>query len=237
MINRNLAYLWASRTQEEEDECEQLVRNQALTLPAIDQSILPTRTVGKHWERHPRAFVRLGGGNQGASLVPVPVPAPALALALAPSPPPPPPPPPVPPPPPPVPPVPPAPHAPTLPPASVPPPVSALNPPRENTTNFPFWPQDGDREANIPEDVQAEQEIQDHEIEAENARQIEILSLAGTLLLSENQQEDFWHGVRELGEGAHGRAVLWVKTNDQNAIIDVRKWNPKVFLSSGKQKN
>jgi hypothetical protein len=43
----------------------------------------------------------------------------------------------------------------------------------------------------------------------------------GTLIEEVDNQEERWHCVQELGQGAHGRALLWVKTNSENIITDV----------------
>lgn len=58
LTRRNLAYLWASRTQDEEDACELLRQNAELILTNIDLSIMPARSVGKRWLPHVRAVGR-----------------------------------------------------------------------------------------------------------------------------------------------------------------------------------
>ena len=78
-----------------------------------------------------------------------------------------------------------------------------------NTTNFSFWPQGGDQNADIP--------IDDDEDE-DNLRYIWD---AGTLLETPADDISTWHGVRELGKGASGRALLWVRVDQTNVILDV----------------
>ncbi|KAF1359641.1 hypothetical protein EJ07DRAFT_155598 [Lizonia empirigonia] len=57
-VRTNLTWLWESRTQAEEDECERLVEATSTALPTIDETILPTLSVGKHTAIHPRAAHR-----------------------------------------------------------------------------------------------------------------------------------------------------------------------------------
>ena len=77
------------------------------------------------------------------------------------------------------------------------------------------------------------QEDEDHEASAvvadpyanetldeERVRKVAQLAESGTLQEPEDE-EDMWYGVRQLGEGGNGRAVLWLKLDGNNNIVDV----------------
>jgi hypothetical protein len=83
-ITKNLAWLWASRTQAEEDECNRLVAAQSTALPTIDQSILPARSIPRADDPpHPRAAGR-GHGGRPAPTAPGPsAPGPSVAVPPA----------------------------------------------------------------------------------------------------------------------------------------------------------
>ncbi|KAI8943727.1 hypothetical protein NX059_001706 [Plenodomus lindquistii] len=74
--------------------------------------------------------------------------------------------------------------------------------PKVNTTNFPFWPQTGTHNAQIPN---------------HDASINEVFG-AGTLL--PDPADGTWEGARKLGAGAYGKVYLWVKTDDNNNVVD-----------------
>jgi hypothetical protein len=83
-VTKNLAWLWASRTQAEEDECDRLVANQSVALPTIDPSILPVKSIAKADDPpHPRAAGR-GQGVGPAPQPPPPIPTATAASNIAP---------------------------------------------------------------------------------------------------------------------------------------------------------
>ncbi|KAL6711566.1 hypothetical protein ACN47E_004500 [Coniothyrium glycines] len=168
-IQRSLAYLWASRTQNEEDECQRLVDTQSTNLPMIDQSILPTHPVPKKWLPHIRARARTDGvvesSNPGSGSSGQP---PNQSD-----------------------------HADELPARK-----------RINTTNFSHWPQNHDNDVLLPEYVDGRL------TEAE----LDNLVDHGTQMTSPTHREESWHAVRELGQGSHGRAMLWVQVDENQTI-------------------
>ncbi|KAF2855226.1 hypothetical protein T440DRAFT_377723, partial [Plenodomus tracheiphilus IPT5] len=79
ILKRNLACLWASRTQAEENACEALRAAGSLMLPVIDLGIMPRRSVRRGWWP-----LRRGASTAPAALDPAgPVVPPAPALVPA----------------------------------------------------------------------------------------------------------------------------------------------------------
>ncbi|KAJ4363495.1 hypothetical protein N0V83_009790 [Neocucurbitaria cava] len=122
-IKRNLAYLWASRTLQEQQHCEQLVVNQSLNLPDIDETAMPDKSVAKTWVPHPRSWERMRApevhnvvGGVGAPEAEVPE------------------------------------HHSVAPPGVLPAPQNPSQAYSVNSTPFPFWPQTGDVSASLPPD-------------------------------------------------------------------------------------
>jgi hypothetical protein len=89
-------------------------------------------------------------------------------------------------------------------------PGPAAAPRRVNTTNFPYWPQSGDRDAPLPP----------YFPEGDEKRIVKDLALFGTLL-DPADEENRWESGRFLGEGNGGRAILWTKLDENGSIIDV----------------
>ncbi|KAH9883055.1 hypothetical protein J1614_000422 [Plenodomus biglobosus] len=70
ILKRRLAYLWASRTQADEDACEALRAAGSLMLPAVYLTIMPRRSVGRKWWP-----LRRGNGGAAGAWTVAPVPA------------------------------------------------------------------------------------------------------------------------------------------------------------------
>jgi hypothetical protein len=241
-MNHNLAYLWASRTEREERLCEDAVDSKSRNLPDIaDMSIAPDRDMVKApeggWRTAPhlRAQAAAQGQAQGQNQAQGPVqgqnrgqaqglggpgPGPAAASRRV--------------------------NTTNFPywprsddwDAPIPPYFSVdlpgLNQEEEDAILNP------DEDETLDEDETEDEESKTARREAqlkhatakakdewmyqrqvtETQRMVEGLAELGTLHPTDEDDER-WYGIRSLGEGSLGRAVLRVKVNDTNSIIDV----------------
>jgi hypothetical protein len=76
-------------------------------------------------------------------------------------------------------------------------------------TTVPFWPVQGDLAAPIPPDQNGEPWL--------GARTLQLLQDGSEI---SQEHEDRWRGVKKLGDGAGGRVGLWVKVNEQQSITE-----------------
>jgi hypothetical protein len=87
-----------------------------------------------------------------------------------------------------------------------------------------FWPQlPWEKE---PEDIyerrkRARHDLTPEEVEKGKREDDDIFVQTKPMKSDDDPEEHRWHGARVLGRGTFGRAGLWVKTDDNNNIIDV----------------
>lgn len=210
-ITSALRWLWASRTQAEEDECNQLVANASTNLPTIDPSILPYNKDAfkglPHWRAAHRgvAVAPVGsipglpaqGPTQGAA---PPQQGMVASLASSKT----------------------RAHNESAPATTKTPTAPANNNGGEqdgedgedggedfdlNTTRPAFWPTQ-DNSAKLPP------ALDDDDLN-------ERWKDDGFFLQSEEDHESDWHGALRLGQGSCGRATAWVKLDKDDNILDV----------------
>lgn len=85
-----------------------------------------------------------------------------------------------------------------------------------NTSDFYFWPRGDEVNADIGDYLEDEPGEGDAAV-TERRRMWMQLPMG-----MKDEEEHRWHGVKFLGEGSGGRVGLWVKTNEDNVIIDER---------------